>query len=454
MTENLFLWNSASAFARGTFEHVTSTQNTLTLATDDGCTALIGCFTGEETRTAPFGALIASWNADTPPSTAVDVQVRVLVEDTWSAWMHYGKWSPFLARASAQPQETAENGVALHTDAVRITAPCGACGFQLRVFLSTSDLTFSPTVRLLCASIRPRQWLREGGVSLHRAVPVPSYSQTLRNPALAQNLSNPIAITMLMNRWGEDLLPEEVAHSTLDYTTGNHNNRSFTAAAAGCYGYECFVCYADFAGIKKELKNGFSCAICVNYAPDLQTADAENLPFVAGTSCTAKGHTLVIRGFETRDDGTEYVLVNDSFADTDSAAQRRYLLCEVNAAWDGVAYFLHNKQYTQTLCAPARICASLKSGEVPGEWALFVKGERTSLPLDTLVKNDVCTGTVCYALRDEHAYATTAHKRFYYGSISQNGNIVLDTQQMPVGTKMTVFIIRETGNTIVAELKL
>ncbi|MEG1549500.1 MAG: hypothetical protein RR395_03610 [Ruthenibacterium sp.] len=453
MTENLFLWNSASAFSRGTFENIVCVHDTLALEQADGCKVQAGCFTSEETDAPPFGALIASWNADTPPATAVEVQVRVLVTETWSAWLSFGKWSPLIARASAAPV-TGENGVSMDGDIVRITAPGGAHGFQLRVFLYTNHAEVSPTVRLLSAGIRPRQWLRELGEPIHRAVPVPAYSQILRNPMLQQTLSGSIAITMLMNRQGEDLLPEEVAHSLWDAAAHSRGNRSFTAAVAGCYGYECYVCYADLAGLKKELKNGYACAICVNYACDAQTADAENLPLIAAASCTAKAHTLVVRGFETRDDGTEYVLVNDSLADTDAAAQRRYLLREVNAAWDGVAYFLHGKQYAPTLCPPMRICASLQNGDVPSEWTLYIKGERTSLPLDYLMKNGVCTGTVCYALRDEHAYATTAHKRFYYGNISQNGNITLDTQQMPAGTKMTVFIIGDAGRTIVAELKL
>ncbi|MEG2595962.1 MAG: C39 family peptidase [Ruthenibacterium sp.] len=453
MTENLFLWNSAAAFARGTFENVVCAQDTLTLEKAEDGSFHTGCFTSEETNTAPFGALIASWNTDTPADTATEVQVRVRVADGWSAWMRYGKWTPLTTRASAAPV-TAENGVSMDTDVVRIAASGGAHGFQLRIFLHTNNPQQAPTVRLLGASIRPRQWLRESGDTLHRAVPVPAYSQTLRDPNLAQNIAAPMAVTMLMNRWGEDLLPEEVAHFSADAAANCTVNRSFTAAAAGCYGYECVVCYADLASLKKEMRNGFACAICVNYASDAQTADAENLPLLAGASCTAKAHTLVIRGFETCDDSTEYVLVNDALADTDDTAQRRYLLCEVNAAWDGVAYFLHNKQYADTLCPPARVCASLQNGEVPGEWALSIKGERTSLPLDYLAKNGRCTGTVCYALRDEHAYATTAHKRFYYGDISQNGNLMLDTAQMPVGTKMTVFLIGETGRTIVAELKL
>lgn len=37
---------------------------------------------------------------------------------------------------------------------------------------------------------------------------------------------------MLMNRWGEDLLPEEVAHANYDYTYAGNGNWSFTTAIA------------------------------------------------------------------------------------------------------------------------------------------------------------------------------------------------------------------------------
>ena len=105
-------------------------------------------------------------------------------------------------------------------DMVNVRAPGGASLFQLRASLYTDDVRRSPSVYLLAASVRPTGWQRETGEALqHRCVPVPAYSQLIRDPRIGSVICSPTTVTMLMNRWGEDLLPEEVAHACLLYTS-------------------------------------------------------------------------------------------------------------------------------------------------------------------------------------------------------------------------------------------
>ncbi len=54
-------------------------------------------------------------------------------------------------------------------------------------------------------------------------------------------------------------------------------------------------------------------------------------------------------------------------------------------------------------------------------------------------------------MQDGHAYATTAHKHFYYTDVTPTGNILLDTA-IPAGTRITVYLIGELGHMIVADL--
>ena len=453
MTESLFILRNSADFARGSFENIAQCGEMLCLEQAAGRYVQAGCYTTAELTVPACNAVLTSWNCDTPRGTACEVQIRIFARGMWSRWMSYGKWSPFIRRQSVQNPVSDGDAVTLNGGTVHINCPGGAEALQLRIYLYSDDTQATPTVRLLAASVRPLQWQRTDSDPIQqRLLPCPAYTQNLRNPRFVGKISDAIAITMLMNRWGEDLLPEEVAHTCYDFAAGA--NRSFTAALAGCYGYECFLRYADLAFLKKEVKNGFACAAAVHYAADADTALEKKLPLIDGAPCTAQRHVLIVRGFETEENGTEYVLVNDSRAATDDSAVRRYPLAQFAAAWTGEIYCLHTKQNLPSLCPPVRNCAEVRSAEVHGEWALYCKGERTSLPLDYTVKDGLCTGTVCFALHDSSAHATTAHKQFFYGDVSESGNLTFDTQHLPVGTKATVFVINSLGNSAVAELKL
>ena len=452
MESNLFLLKNEKAFAGGTFDNVSYIDGALRLDQSAGRYVQAGCYTSQELAAPAFGALVASWNAATPRGTASEAFVRVWVGGAWSAWMSYGKWSPFLRRASMPVRHEESDNAYLDTDVVRVRAPGGATAFQLRIRLYANDARVTPAVFLLAAAVRPLQWSREKGEAIQRRViPIPAYSQSIRNPRIGSVICSPTTIAMLMNRWGEDLLPEEVAHANYDYTYKGNGNWSFTAAIAGSYGYECFVAFADIAELKKEIKSGFACGVRVHYADTTAPADAHSLPLVEGPSGTTEGHLMVVRGFETDEDGTEYVLCNDSYAKSDADAERRYRLDQFDRAWDGVAYLLHGKDGARACASPERVTGELRKTQFSGQYALYLHGERHSLPTDFCERDGLCTGTVCYTVQDGHAYATTAHKHFYYTDVTPTGNILLDTA-IPAGTRITVYLIGELGHMIVADL--
>ena len=129
--------------------------------------------------------------------------MRVFAAGAWTPWMPYGKWSPFLRRASLPVQHPEDAAAYLDTDMVNVRAPGGASLFQLRASLYTDDVRRSPSVYLLAASVRPTGWQRETGEALqHRCVPVPAYSQLIRDPRIGSVICSPTTVTMLMNRWG------------------------------------------------------------------------------------------------------------------------------------------------------------------------------------------------------------------------------------------------------------
>lgn len=452
MENQVFLFKDEKSFAEGTFDNVTCTDDTLRLDQASGRYVQAGCYTSPKLSAAAFSALVASWNAATPKGTAVEVFVRVLVCNAWSAWMSYGKWSPFLQRASLPAERSKGAGAWLDTDQVRVCAPEGGTAFQLRINLYTNDIGATPAVFLLAASVRPLRWKREPGEPLYRrSIPVPAYSQLIRDPRMGSVICSPTTAAMLMNRWGEDLLPEEVAHANYDYTYRGNGNWSFTAAIAGSYGYECYVAFLDLAELKQEIKNGFACGVSVHYADTSAHADARSLPLLEGTFGTTEGHLMVVRGFETDADGVEYVLCNDPYAKSDAEAERRYLLEQFARAWNGVAYVMHGKNSAHAYAAPTRVMGELRKTPFAGQYALYIKGERHSLPIDFCERDGVCRGTVCYTVQDGHAYATTAHKHFYYTDVTPTGDVLLDAA-IPAGTRITVYLIGELGRMIAADL--
>ena len=88
-----------------------------------------------------------------------------------------------------------------------------------------------------------------------------AYSLYTRDSRLHALLADPCTLTMLANRWGADVLPEEAMYACYDSTSENCSNPGFAAAFLGCYGLESYVVYTDCAGLKKEIKNGCLCAV-------------------------------------------------------------------------------------------------------------------------------------------------------------------------------------------------
>lgn len=436
MTDHLYLFKEEASFSHGVFENVVWRDGCLTLLPEGGKYALRGVYTTPEVKAPAFSALAGSWNACVPDGCAVELWARAACGGRWSSWMRWGAWSPFARRACPQGQGDAL--ASLSGDTLCIADANGADAFQLRISLfGTGEGT--PCVYLLAAALQTLQMRPEAGAPVqHRTVPVPAYALHVHDERLARRAFLPAVCTMLINRWGEDVLPEEAAYACYDYGSGSYGNRAFACALAGAYGFESYSVFTDAEGLKREIKNGFGCGVRVRAgfgAPD------------------APQRMVAARGFETDADGTEFLLVNDPLAPDDTLVPARWPLAAFLASWDGSALLVHRRRDKQRPCGPMRSVGELRRTEIPGEFALYLKGSRYSLPID-LCGGEPCTGTICYTVRDEHAYATTAHKRFYYTSVSASGNILLDTMHMPAGTKLTVYVIAELGKMTIASLTI
>ena len=131
MTNHTFVLKDEKAFASGAFENTAYADGALRLEQYAGRYVQAGCYTTPEISAPAFNALVASWNAATPAGTAVELAVRVFAAGAWTPWMPYGKWSPFLRRASLPVQHPEDAAAYLDTDMVNVRAPGGASLFPL-----------------------------------------------------------------------------------------------------------------------------------------------------------------------------------------------------------------------------------------------------------------------------------------------------------------------------------
>ena len=79
-----------------------------------------------------FDALRVSWNAASPEDTAVEAQVRVMVDGNWTPWNSFGKWSPSLHREG--PPYQARGPVQRWPDRLQLDSKY-ATAVQLRIYL-------------------------------------------------------------------------------------------------------------------------------------------------------------------------------------------------------------------------------------------------------------------------------------------------------------------------------
>lgn len=424
MVKTLYLWASEADFKRGECDRVYYHDGAVRLDA-----AQCGFFVAEQAQAEPFTQLAACVNADTPEGTSVELEVRILADGVWSDWLSLGTWSTFNPKGSAAPAAGAsvrvENGVAMLEDGKSAT------GFAVRVRFASRIGDWTPTLRLLSVSLRGVRRTPALGDETRRTLPLPAYSALVRDPALAC-MDAPTVLTMLVNRRGEDLLPEELAQISYDNTIRACSNLAFLCAAAGSLGYPCYPLFTDVETLKKEVRAGYPFAALLHYP-------GEERP-----------RLVAVHGFETDDAGAQTVLLHDPMAASDADAPRTLPLESFAALWEGLAIFLHEKESAPTLCPPYRVAGTLAPAEVPGEYGLYLRGDRTSLPA-TFTEDG---GTVCFAVSGECAVATTAHKRFFYTAVSAAGNLVLPVSDFPAGTRIAVYIIGRTGKCITADLRL
>ena len=431
--KNNLVLQGTETFSRGALDNLALESGAVVLDSSAGRYMPYGSYTTPEFAMPPFCNLNVSWNAIAPANTLVEVRCRVYAGNTWSAWMSFGKWAPDYPRCSLRAQS--EDGmIFLLGDTVTVAVASGGTGVQLQVNLSTNDPKITPELHLLAVAVRPLSWDKQTGSPINRQLYLPEYSLGGRDPSFGREMDLPVAIASLMNRWGEDILPEEVAYTMLDAATVSSRNAAFAAAAAGSCGYPCWQAWMDLQDLRGQIHDGCSVAV------ELETRIADQREPV--------GVWMGLRGFG-HDDMVlaDYVMLNDPTALTDGAVNRTMALSDFLRYFTGRAIVLRSKPRGAKATRPARSRCELELDAKLGTYFFFQRGQRDLLPEDF-------SGWIAYTVQDGLAHATTAHSSFHRVERTAEGGIKLPPELLEAGGRCRVYAVDQTGRMRVAEVRL
>ncbi|NLW79288.1 MAG: hypothetical protein GXY32_07765 [Ruminococcaceae bacterium] len=452
MAGQFFELHKVTDFAPGIFENTAVENGSIQLGRRAGRHAERGVYTSVAFHSEAFFSLMPSWNADTPPGTTVEMQVRLSVEGKWSRWFSFGVWSPYIDHATPAPETGDLAQVERGTLSVLDGMPAATMA-QLRVVLATEDTQHSPRVYRLAVATNAIKQLGQGAPAFARVLELPAYSCLNRDPAIAGRNASLTSLTMLMNRWGRDLLPEEVARLVYDFGAGHYGNLSFLCAAAGVYGFACTVTYAGLGALRREIWQGRALGARVRYrAPGLAEDGAPEagagalLPVLEGATHSSSGHLVAVCGFVQREN-QEYVVIHDPMAPASAAVRREIPLSRFREIYTGIALFLQPGPRGGGTDAPRRRHASIVFEE--GTLRMLDEAGEELVPA-RLADGSLKPATLCYTLSDGVAYASAAQRKFYYPGLDTGHQVRFDATAT-AGNKLTLYLIGPRGQSWVAE---
>lgn len=431
-----------------------------------------GVYTSDIIGVAAFEYLVASWNADMPAGTTLEISARAYVDmkKEWTSWMSWGTWRAEITRGSGEDEDALAY---MDTDTLTISGSDGetASLVQMKATLKANADGESPVLRQIAATYKNTLdgqaitplYLGDAAELPERVqLGTPAYSQQIRKNSIAGEMCSATTISVLLNDRGEDVLPEEIALLNYDKTYEGFGNWSFSVAAAGAYGYDAYCQYGSFDVLRQELAHGYSVGISVRYS----NSSSGSYPYVANAPISGTaGHLITVTGYETVD-GVDYFFVSDSAAGSDPTCVLRYRADQLDGAWSNrLMYVVHDKE-EGTFQQPQRIEAELVAdGSIENAYKVTVNGEQ--LVLDSsmdgkMLRNDGGGILACYieekdaAAMPEGTKVTTANRTFKYSLSAGEGLLKLNPSSILAGFTgdATIHVFIMLNNGVTYEVKL
>lgn len=331
---------------------------------------------GDETKTWEYGRwtspmhsvdfdakqLVASWVADTPQGTWLEVEMRgETTGGERTGWYVMGRWAATtedVHRTSVPGQDDEYGRIAIDTFEAANGVALGS--YQLRVTLyRLPDSDLSPVLRSVTAmtSRLPTQEHVDPspiGSAAGTTLDVPQYSQNIHRGEYAQwggggeAWCSPTSTSMVVSYWGrgpteeqlswvepeyEDPQVDFAARGTYDHSYGGTGNWPFNVAYAGRFGLDGFV---TRLGSLNELEQYIEADVPIITS---QSFDEDEL---SGAGYGTNGHLLVVVGFTENGD----VVANDPYAPTNEEVRVVYPRADFENVWQrtsstgGIAYVI------------------------------------------------------------------------------------------------------------------
>lgn len=312
----------------------------------------------------PFGELVASWNADTPAGTWLQVEMQATTDKgATTKWYVMGRWSfddSTVHRTSVGGQGDADGYVAIDTF---IAKDKPMTDYRLRVTLYALPGASAPTLRSIGAlasnmpNANPYVASSVGGAE-GTELAVPAFSQEIHSGEYPQfdgggeAWCSPTSTSMIVAYWGQgpsasdygyvgndypnvvDPWVDYAARHTDDYHYQGAGNWPFNAAYAAHYGLDAFVTQLrSLNEAERFIKAGIPLVASIALNPNELTGFLLD----KGTN----GHLLTIVGFDKQGN----VISNDPAATSDSTVRHVYNRAQFEKAWlsstGGIVYVIH-----------------------------------------------------------------------------------------------------------------
>ena len=309
-----------------------------------------------------FTELVASWNAETPVGSLVEVDLQASPDGSyWTKWYVMGRWTyddTVLHRTSVGGQGDNDGYVAIDTF---VAGKVAMTSYRLKVVLTRANAKDpTPTMRALGAmsSATPAKFsvptarAYTGAATL--PVAVPQFSQEIHAGQFpeydggGEAWCSPTSTTMVLGYWGQypsatdmayipasyaDPQVDYAARYTFDYHYNGTGNWPFNTAYAAHYGLDAFVTrLRSLDEAEAFIRAGIP--LVASIAVDPNKLDG----FLFKSS---SGHLLVIIGITAEGN----VVANDPAATSDATVPRVYDRGQFEDAWlnhsGGIVYVIH-----------------------------------------------------------------------------------------------------------------
>lgn len=286
---------------------------------------------------------MASWEADTPAGTWIQVEMRALQSGVWTKYYNMGIWAfdtATVQRHSTNSQGDKSGSVSTDTLILKRTATA----VQLKATLFTTSSTLTPTVRQL-AAVLVNTDLADATIPPNTGVwgtdtAVPERSQMDYLPD-GSGWCSPTSTSMVMAHWanvtGDQNLNQTVPNAAAgcyDYVYQGTGNWPFNTGYAAGFGLESFVSrFQSMSQIEQWIGAGVPVVIGISFTSGELTGAPIN---------STAGHLIVVRGF----DASGNVICNDPAADRTQGEVVRivYNRAELSHCWltaSGIVYIMY-----------------------------------------------------------------------------------------------------------------